>query len=360
MIHTQRLPEIQAMTADRQGSPSKPWTGNYCKIQGSNGWDYRTFLQYDLSSIPLGAPIISAKLKVYCTYWNDNGGSGTTNISRVTASWDEATLTWNNQPATTGTYLSANVNAPAIGTWSDWDITNLVTEWVSGTYPNYGLYIKNNNEGSYRVDWNISCHKTGDGNASYIEVTYDAKDSYYLIEDETTLYSLNTGELLSLNTKEATSSLFLEHGIMEYPTWEQISQLTNPTVLMWTNEIITDSLTPLMEVHMNATPLPQNVITNAIDLSDPTITGIELMTVNCEGNPLFAVSFDDKATWYAWNGTEWSLVSEEFSGMTKELLESVTYDYWMLLYEGASNFYIRATITTLEDKLTEVYVDFAN
>ena len=190
---------------------------------------------------------------------------------------------------------------------------------------------------------------------------YDTQIKYasrYLIRCDSIVYTIIDGVLTDIGSIDISADTFLTYGFETAPEWSLISHLVNPKVFLWYD---TYEDAPELTVTMSAVPLnPQNIITNAIDLTDPTITGIELMTVNCEGNPLFAVSFDDKATWHAWNGTEWSLVSEEYSGMTKELLESVTYDQWMSLYTGASNFYIRATITTLEDKLTEVYVDFAN
>lgn len=176
-LYTIKASEIKAATANKQDSPNTPWLASYCCVQGSNAWWYRTFLQYDLSDVPKNAKIISANLCVYCNWWNDNTASGTTNISRITEEWEEATLTWNHQPATTGTYLSANVPPPSKNFWSKWDITTLVKEWLEGTYPNYGLYIKNNNEGAYRYDWHLSCHRTLDGNATYIEITYDDESS---------------------------------------------------------------------------------------------------------------------------------------------------------------------------------------
>lgn len=182
-------------------------------------------------------------------------------------------------------------------------------------------------------------------------------DGRYLVRSESKIYSTKNNELTLLESSWPNSDLFKLHGSKEIPEWSYISQLINPEVLYWQSSV--DNV-PEFKVSMTATPIAQNIITNAIDLSDPSITGIELMTVNCDGNPLIAVSFDDKQTWHAWNGTEWSLVSEEFSGMTKELAESVNYDQWMLLYEGASSFYIKVSLTTLEDKLTEIYVDFAN
>lgn len=183
-------------------------------------------------------------------------------------------------------------------------------------------------------------------------------DKRYLIRSNSIVYTVVDGALIELGELVINADTFLTYGFDTSPEWSIMSHLVNPEVFLWYD---TYDKVPEITVNMSAAPLnPQNIITNAIDLTDPTITGIELMTVNCEGNPLFAVSFDSKSTWHAWNGETWSIVSEEFSGMTKELLESVTYDNWMLLYTGASSFYIRATITNLEDKLTEVYVDFAN
>lgn len=179
----------------------------------------------------------------------------------------------------------------------------------------------------------------------------------YLIKDSSAIYTISDNTLVALQESNLTADVFKTYGIDDVPEWSIISSLVNPEILYWQG---TTDFEPKLNLTITATPLPQNVITNAIDLSDPTITGIELMTVNCEGNPLFAVSFDSKSTWQAWNGTEWSIVSEEFSGMTKELLESITYDQWMSLYTGASSFYIRVSFTDTETKLTEIYVDFAN
>lgn len=224
-------------------------------------------------------------------------------------------------------------------TWTVISNGTLVLQWSNHNIPNGSTTVTN----IYFV-----------GSEPIVESPSNGK---YLIRSQGVLYTINDGALSPLETTELTSDIFQSYGFDKLPEWSVVSELVNPEILYWQDDTEID---PKLTVKMTATPLPQNVITNAIDLSDPSITGIELMTVNCEGNPLFAVSFDDKATWHAWNGTEWSTVSEEFSSMTKELLESITYDQWMLLYGGASSFYIRVTITTLEDKLTEVYVDFAN
>lgn len=179
----------------------------------------------------------------------------------------------------------------------------------------------------------------------------------YLLRKDSTIYTVIDNILTPVESSGLTAEVFKTYGLDEVPECSIITELTNPEILYWQDNVYVD---PKLTVNMTATPPYQNVITNSIDLTDPTITGIESMTVNCEGNPLIAVSFDDKVTWHAWNGEQWSVVSEEFSGMTKELAESITYNNWLTLYTGASSFYIRVSFTDTETKLTEIYVDFAN
>lgn len=161
-----------------------------CAIQGSNGWAYRTYLQHDLSGIPAGARIVSAKLCMYEHSKNENGDLGTTNIGRVTAQWDEKTLCADNRPGYEGRYLAEDVPPPGVGNWTDWDVTPLVQEWVDGTYPNYGLMIINNNESAWRYDWTVRNRRYtemyGEGDfATYMEIDYltNAEAEYKITAD---------------------------------------------------------------------------------------------------------------------------------------------------------------------------------
>lgn len=104
----------------------------------------------------------------------------------------------------------------------------------------------------------------------------------------------------------------------------------------------------------------QNIISNAIDLTHKSITGIENMVATCEGELIMAVSFDGKQTWKAWNGSEWSTLSEDFAGMNKETLEAITFEQWNLLFQDSTSFYIRVSLVDITQSVTEIYVDFAN
>lgn len=95
-----------------------------------------------LSAIPANSTINSAKLelwKLYTNNPNDNFG-----IYRVTAAWQEMTVTWTNQPAhNTTAYTKTRVLGVK---WVEWDVKTLVQDWVNATYTNYGFILKRDNE----------------------------------------------------------------------------------------------------------------------------------------------------------------------------------------------------------------------
>jgi hypothetical protein len=119
--------------------------------------DYHSLLQFDLGRIPHGATIQSAELALY---QNSNGaGGGSVAVRRITDGWDEGSgngstvpgVTWNNRKdgkawTTPGGDLAAEAYAsttiPAGTTdWFTWDITGLVSGWVSGRFKNNGLAL---------------------------------------------------------------------------------------------------------------------------------------------------------------------------------------------------------------------------
>ena len=169
-----RAVELQAAQTDSMQPDKVLNYADACSVQTASDYIYHTYLKHDLSVIPAGYRVISAKLRLYECSKNDNGDLGTTNIARATADWDEDTICWNNKPAVDGRYLAEDVPPPGVGNWSDWDITTLVKEWVGGTYPNYGLMILNNNEGAYRYNWAFYNRKyesdDGTSYATYIEI----------------------------------------------------------------------------------------------------------------------------------------------------------------------------------------------
>jgi len=119
---------------------------------------------FDLSSIPKNAKILNATLELTSDTRNDrnNANGGEMNVYRVTKAWDEMGATWT---AVDSSAHWENPGGDAVGTGGSqldtpyatnsdtgepsrndvkfrWDITNLVSEWVSGKFPNDGLLIR--------------------------------------------------------------------------------------------------------------------------------------------------------------------------------------------------------------------------
>lgn len=320
--------EVYASTADREGSPSSTTfaKGGYCIIQGSNTWWYRTFLKYDLSGIPNRAKINSAKMRVYDRYHNTNGNFGTTNIARITSEWDDDSVSWNNQPTWEGKYLSEAVPPPGVGNWSDWDITQLVQGWVDGSYPNYGVYIVNNNEGSYRVNWEIYNHYYTDPSlATYIEIDYSG-GAKYLFRSGSNLYTVTDGALTALAETEITASLFQTYGVDEIPDGALLVGLTDPEVLYWQDS--TDELPTLSMTVKGTPPLPQMFTSEPMDLTHESIAGISHAAVDASEDVRFAISFDGGTTWKAFDGSAWFDTSDTVPGMLASAMNAITAEQW--------------------------------
>ena len=77
----------------------------------------RSYLKFDLSSIPPWMMITSAKLHLYRTTCEDNIPS----VYSTTDNWTENGITWNNQP---GPGALENNSGIASGSWIEWDITS--------------------------------------------------------------------------------------------------------------------------------------------------------------------------------------------------------------------------------------------
>lgn len=212
-------------------------------------------------------------------------------------------------------------------------------------------YTKPTNENRY-----VTFYLQDDGSYSidYAPISFYIKK--YLVRSGNILYTVTDSTLVEVSG-DVNSDLFLNSGADTIPDGALLITLSNPEVLCWTNA----EEPPKLTATVKASPKNnQQIITNAIDLTHSSITGIENMVATCEGDLIIAVSFDGKQTWKAWNGSEWSTLSEEFTGMNKETLEAITFEQWNMLFQGATSFYIRISLVDTTQSVTEIYVDFAN
>jgi len=104
------------------------------------------FISFDLSSVPAGSTITSAKLYLYgaaSSGWTPQGNSGDNafNVRRVTSAWTQSTLTWNNAPSATATHQVTS--QPTTSTWNDdmdFDVTDMVQDMINENKP-YGFEL---------------------------------------------------------------------------------------------------------------------------------------------------------------------------------------------------------------------------
>lgn len=130
------------------------------------GGPVHSYLKFDLSSIPQGAIITSAKLWLYFTVTYTNGSSA--NIHSTSDNWSEGTITWNNKPATTpgaGRAPASNYLTGPI--WASGLVTSTVQTEANGD--DVVSFVLTDTEGH---GWVVSSHSKEGSNQPYLEITY--------------------------------------------------------------------------------------------------------------------------------------------------------------------------------------------
>jgi len=108
--------------------------------------NWRSFVTFDLSSIPAGSTVSSATLSLRMK--DPPSASRTLEVQRVNASWSESSITWNNQPGVSGSAVTTSTGTSA-EVWLTWDVTADLQDFIQNqTATNYGWRIKDQAEGS--------------------------------------------------------------------------------------------------------------------------------------------------------------------------------------------------------------------
>ena len=106
--------------------------------------DYsRSFIRFNLSSIPAGATIEDATLLVYLVNWDAYLTSYIT-ATQVLSGWTEYQIHGDPPPDTSWPEAAASALPPPIADLPgdcSWNVTSLVQDWVDGTSNNYGLML---------------------------------------------------------------------------------------------------------------------------------------------------------------------------------------------------------------------------
>jgi titin len=169
---TNYAPDINYETSELLRSMA--WTNSGATM------DFRSLLWFDLSSIPADAHIAEAKLSLYYYHPTDHphsstSGPNTSQLLRITESWDVTTVTWNNQPATT-TEAAATVPM-SMSPFQDYesiDVTELIRAIRQAE--NYGFMLKLANEQKYRTLFFASSEHTDATKHPRLTITYSSTE----------------------------------------------------------------------------------------------------------------------------------------------------------------------------------------
>jgi len=135
-----------------------------------NPVNYRSLIEFDLSNIPSGSIINSAGLSLYSQESSGLGshsvtsGSNESVLSRITSSWEENSITWNNQPTTTTeNQVFLSESSSSTQDYLNIDVTDLIEDMIADPSNSHGFLLKLLNEQYYRsVIFAASGHSDSD------------------------------------------------------------------------------------------------------------------------------------------------------------------------------------------------------
>jgi hypothetical protein len=135
-----------ADTGTNQASPgTNTGTTTTMLVASASSANRRSFVRFDLSSIPSTARVQSATLQL--TMSTAPTATRTYEVDKVNAAWAESTLTWTNMPtaaAATATVASGTTS----GVNLTWNVTADAKTFVANSSTNFGWQIKDTTESS--------------------------------------------------------------------------------------------------------------------------------------------------------------------------------------------------------------------
>lgn len=190
-----------------------------------------------------------------------------------------------------------------------------------------------------------------------IEVSLSYEDTStqckWLVSDGVDYYTIQNGMLVPLEVTELTSQIFIDNGFDSIPAGSLLLTLNNPKVYYWHDS---DYFIPIPVCNMTVTRYSQTIITDRIELNNPSITGVNGLTSVYSGNPLVCFSFDYTSTWEVYDGTYW-IVSD--TGMSLSDAVNVSSETWNTKIEGITQIYMKIQLNS-GDSITNIVLDYIN
>ena len=130
--------------------PFENYGGNSSLNIGGNtvGTTYRTFIEFNVSSIPPTAVITDARIGLHYNWASSTADEVSIALYNVHQPWDEDDIEWNGQPSTAPIpWFIATIPGYATGDFFYFDIgSGNVQKWVNGSLSNYGIMLRDYDE----------------------------------------------------------------------------------------------------------------------------------------------------------------------------------------------------------------------
>ncbi len=140
---------ISPSVADTYASQAQPnssfGTATTMNVQSRSGANMRSFVRFDLSTIPSNARVQLATLQL--TMSVAPSASRVYEADRITQSWSEASLTWSTMPPAASATATTSTGTTS-GVVLSWAVTTDVASFVTGSATNYGWQITDTAESS--------------------------------------------------------------------------------------------------------------------------------------------------------------------------------------------------------------------
>jgi hypothetical protein len=129
--------------------------------------DWAILLKFNLSGIPAGSTINSARLELYCQM---DAGNNNIGILKCTSSWSQNNVCWDNIPTRSSESFSSNSSGIGTWIWANSLLDQHVQGWVNNPNTNYGVFLGANIYG--RADFSNGSSQVPSANRPKLIVTH--------------------------------------------------------------------------------------------------------------------------------------------------------------------------------------------
>ena len=147
-------------------------TSNYekdsvLKVDTKSGSNARAIVRFALPAIPAGCQVVNAKLRLYASSYKDGR---TLEARQVMAAWNENSVTWANQPATSTSETPPTVASGSSSGYREWLATAQVTSMYASA--NHGFLIRDKTENGNGVEQGFHSREKGTDNPPRLVITF--------------------------------------------------------------------------------------------------------------------------------------------------------------------------------------------